>query len=270
MNYGSDRQHQKGGEVLNIMTIVLDGMPFIAHHLPVFESLKVPWHWVIAEGVANNVNCTKWCQAIGLRLSNDGTSQYLEAISRHPRITYLRKPLWPGGKVEMCNACLAQFDKGGALMQIDSDELWTPDQLTAIHSMIGAGYVDHAQFYCRYFLGPNIVTTGTNCYGNNPGEWARAWYFEPGMTFLKHEPPVLSAAPKKVAARDRTILHGLVFSHYAYYLESQLAFKEKFYGYANAVAQWKRLQANTVWPVRRLKDFLPWVDENAGADLLFK
>ena len=30
------------------------------------------------------------------------------------------------------------------------------------------------------------------------------------------------------------------------------------------------LQANTKWPVKDLKSFLPWVGPNASADLLFK
>ena len=40
-------------------TIVLDGMPFITHHLPVFNRLSFDWEWRIVEGVELPDNCTR-------------------------------------------------------------------------------------------------------------------------------------------------------------------------------------------------------------------
>ncbi len=60
---------------------------------------------------------------------------------------------------------------------------------------------------------------------------------------------------------------GLVFQHFAYATERQLAFKEKYYGYRGITDQWKALQAYRDFPVR-LRQFLnwPWVDPEAMVD----
>ena len=58
--------------------------------------------------------------------------------------------------------------------------------------------------------------------------------------------------------------NGLVFQHFAYVVEPQLAFKEKYYGYKGITAEWKRLAGQKDFPVR-LKDYFnwPWVDAGA-------
>ncbi len=53
---------------------------------------------------------------------------------------------------------------------------------------------------------------------------------------------------------------GLVFQYYAYVLPSQLLFKEQYYGYTNALAQWQRLQAAQTLPLF-LRDYLSWVKD---------
>ncbi len=62
---------------------------------------------------------------------------------------------------------------------------------------------------------------------------------------------------------------GLIFDHYAYVYESQVRFKQRYYGYADAVDHWRKLQAHTDFPCK-LKDFLPWVTDNAIVDTLIK
>ena len=70
--------------MLYFLTIVLDGMPWIGHHLAQFEQLSKPWHWVIAEGRADGILDTAWCKRLAGRLSNDGTTEYLDDLSYHP------------------------------------------------------------------------------------------------------------------------------------------------------------------------------------------
>lgn len=254
---------------LEIFSIVLDGFPFITWHLPVFNRLTIPWHWTIAEGAAMNHHDTSWCKPQAARLSSDGTTEYLNEIKRHPNVTVIQKTSWDG-KREMCNACLSRITVPSILLQLDADELWEPGQLEALLLFFKAyPEINQARFFCRYFVGQNIITTSENAYGNNPGEWLRAWRYYPGQKFSRHEPPVLNGLPEKSATREQTRECGLVFNHYAYAFEKQLTFKEKFYGYTDAVKHWRRLQTNTVWPVK-LKDFLPWVDDRATADLLHK
>lgn len=256
---------------LHILTIVLDGMPFLPMQLNTFNRLRIPWTWHIVEGPAENVNCTSWCKPQMPRFSTDGSHEFIVSLDRHPRCRPLWKRFWDGGKVEMCNAGLVNIEAPSVLMQIDADELWTSDQIEQIVRLLSPpGQIDAAIFPCRYFLSPNIITKGENCYGNNPGEWARAWRFYPGMQFLRHEPPVLNVRSYTVQSREGCEAMGLRFDHWAYYFEKQVAYKEAFYGYKGAVDQWKRLQAHPgPWPVK-LKDFLPWTDDRAQADLLHK
>lgn len=256
---------------LNIITIVLDGFPFLPMQLAQFNRLQTDWHWYVVEGVAAPVNDTAWCKEMPPRLSRDGSTEWLTAVAKqHPRVTVLRQQLWPG-KTAMFNAALELIKKPGYLMEIDVDELWSAEQLARLLAVFkgpfGLSY-DAAQFFCRYYVGPNIVTTTENAYGNNPGEWNRFWKFTPGMMFLSHEPPVLSSAPR-IMPREKTLDMGLIFEHYAYAYEHQVEFKRLYYGYENATACWRRLQENKLWPVK-LANFLPWCDQRATADLLFK
>jgi hypothetical protein len=255
--------------VFYLLTIVLDGMPWISSHLQQFEKLSVPWHWFIAEGRADGILDTGWCKRLPGRLSNDGTTEYLNDLTYHPRVTRLSQGLWPG-KTAMFNAMVELCDKPGILMEIDSDELWETRQLTQMHSMFTAMRDrDCAYFPCDYRVGPNLRTITPGAYGNNPGEWLRAWRYTPGMRMQSHEPPMLGAGPVKPFTLEETRAMGLTFLHPAYATEKQVAFKEIYYGYAGAVEQWRRLQANTVWPAK-LKDFLPWSDDRAMVDEVIK
>ena len=256
---------------LHILTIVLDGIPFLPMQLARLNNLKCDWHWHIVEGQAANVNCTAWCKPQRPRVSEDGSHEFLLTLRGHPRVSHSFSTFWNGGKLDMCNHAIEHIHEPCVLIQVDVDELWTTGQLDRIGRLLSPpGDIDSARFFCRYFVGPNIVTLGENCYGNKQGEWDRAWRFQPGMKFMTHEPPSLSTSSKHLQDREANRDIGLVFDHLSYVLESQVAYKEKFYGYSGAVDQWKRLQSNTVWPVRRLKDFLPWVDDQAQANLLHK
>ena len=241
-------------------------MPYITRHLPVFEQLKCDWHWVVVEGAAANTNCTAWCRAQGPGLSRDGTSEYLNSIIKHPRVKVIRRQLWDG-KLSMCNQAIKELKESCVLLQVDSDEIWAAPQIDEIVSLFKTlPYIYRMYFWCNYFLGPDIVATSTNGFGNRIGEWLRAFRFEPGMKFEKHEPPVLAGNSRGYSmGRDDTKKFGLVFNHFAYALECSVAYKERFYGYRNAVTNWRRLQANTRWPVN-LKNFLPWVGEGSTAD----
>lgn len=217
-----------------------------------------------------NGGSTKWCARQQPRLSRDGTNEYLKSISVHPRVRIIEKEEWPS-KDAMCNAAVNEIREPCILHQIDSDEVWSAEQLEKIYRlMMTLPKYNVMHYYCRMFLGQNIVTTGTNSYGNNQGEWIRTWRYKPGMAFGSHEPPRLMGCEVPVITRDETKAHGLVFDHYSYVFENQVAYKGQFYKYPSILSYWRRLQNNKNWPVQRLKSILPWVDERAGADLLFK
>jgi hypothetical protein len=256
--------------MLHIFTIVLDGQPFIGWQIPVLNQLTCKWHWTIAEGAAANINCTSWCKSQPSRLSRDGTTEILHILRDHPRVTILQKQRWEG-KLEMVNACLATFKMPGVLLQLDVDEFWTAAQLDRVVHILGYEHEGarglSANFFCRYFLGPNIVIKHDSDAKNN--SWMRAWNFTPGQRFLKHEPPVLQGARPPTISREAWARSGVIFDHLAYVLPSQVEYKEKFYGYKQALAQWRQLQRNQSWPVNA-RTFLPWCHPDSTADLLHK
>ena len=279
---------------VHFFTIVLNGEPFIRHHIEAFSTLPFRWHWHIVEGVAELVHDTAWSLPSGGRipeefhrngLSNDGTSAYLDELAaRFPdQVTLYRKPdgtFW-NGKLEMVNAPLANIREECLLWQVDSDELWETTQIATMHTMFAAQPGKTAAFFCcHFYVGQDLVTTTVNTYGNNTSyEWLRCWRYEPGDQWKAHEPPALMRPERdtpdhfidvghlKPFLHSETIAAGLVFRHYAYALESQVAFKEKYYGYNGALNNWKTLQNQSDMPVM-LRDFFPWVHDETQVNRL--
>lgn len=291
------------GLPIHFFTIVLNGEPFIRHHLEIFQQLPCDWHWHIVEGVASLVKDTAWSVANGGQIkssfhdqgrSNDGTSAYLDELAAaHPdRIHIYRKPLgefWDG-KLEMVNAPLPNIRETCLLWQVDVDEYWTLDQILEARKLFQEHPDRKAAFYwCHFYVGQDLVISSRDTYGNNSSyEWLRTWRFEPGDRWLSHEPPHLISAwrhrfyrfkcvlgfKRKPSFRKKRIPHfdhattearGLVFQHLAYVHDSQLSFKETYYGYKDALAKWKSLQDRTDFPVA-LKDVFEWVKDEAQVE----
>lgn len=256
---------------LVVFTIVKNGLPSIFWHLPMLQMLppEIKWRWIIVEGQASNTNCTSWCANLETVEGDDGTTAYLEMISSHPNVKIISKPLWSGGKLEMCNAAVSEISEPCILLQVDSDEFYTPETIVKIIQLFtDYPQAQRAYFYCRFFVGLGIITTGKDCYGNKSNEWLRAFRFIPGQKWQSHEPPILNHNRGDSISREITFENGITFDHWAYVFESNVAWKCAFYGYEGGLEKWKSLQKNTQWPVTSLKSFLPWVDAGAGADKL--
>jgi ADP-heptose:LPS heptosyltransferase len=274
---------------IHFFTIVLNGEPFIRKHIEVFEKLPLPWHWHVIEGVAALKNDTAWSLANGGKiddslhgngLSNDGTTEYLDDLaSKYPdRVTIYRKAggtFWDG-KLEMVQAPLANIKEECLLWQVDADEIWTAQQIVTARDM----FLHHpektaALYLCQFFVGPRLVTTTVNTYGNHLGnEWIRTWRFRSGDRWLAHEPPrivrqmdgvLVDVAAINPFVHTETVEKGLVFHHYAYATEEQIRFKEVYYGYGGAVEQWRALQKVETFPVM-LKDYFAWVRDETRVD----
>jgi hypothetical protein len=235
----------------HFITLALDAMPYLARHLPIFEESELDFTWHIVHGAAANAGSTRWCQWQQPRFSWDGSSEYINQLTAHPRVLLYQQQWWPGGKDEMVNAPLENIKDECALMQIDADEIWTPGALREVDALFSTGKCDLAYFNCRYFVGPDLITTGQETYGHESAQGRRAWKFKPGMSWGSHEPPVLNG---NQGAACQT---NITFDHLAYTLESQVLYKECFYGYKDALKHWKRLQENTSWPAP-LSEFFPW------------
>jgi ADP-heptose:LPS heptosyltransferase/glycosyltransferase involved in cell wall biosynthesis len=277
---------------IHFFTIVLNGEPFIRRHFEVFMQLPLMWHWHVVEGVADLVKDTAWSLSNGGRiadclhsegLSSDGTTEYLDAMKNGfpEKITIYRKGggrFWDG-KLDMVNTPLSNVNEECLLWQIDVDEFWTVEQIVAGHSLFARHPEKTAAFYrCRFFVGPALVVTSRNTYGNHTDyEWLRTWRYKPGDRWLSHEPPRLCRKDRNGRWIDlsgiepirhcETDAKQLVFDHYAYVTENQLRFKEIYYGYEGALDRWKALQKVDRFPVL-LKEFFPWVKDNALVDRL--
>lgn len=254
---------------LHIVTIALDAEPWIERHYDELAKLNVPWTWAIAEGVSANVRDTAWMKAQLPRFSRDGTTEYIDRLAKaDSRVLVERRKLWLG-KTAQINACLEKAKAPCIVLQMDADELWRADQLELIAELFTARLtIAYMQFRCRYFLGKRIIASRHGSYGNRGTEWLRAWRMvNDSQRFVTHEPPNFAGNHGQMLSRDETEKLGLVFDHHAYATESQVAYKQEVYRYPNAVDGWRRLQANAVWPTK-LKQFLPWVDDGAEADVV--
>lgn len=281
---------------VNFFTLVRNGMPFIRHHLKIFKNLSSysPWHWHIVEGVAALSHDTAWSiqsggkvpdEALKNTLSTDGTTEYLDEVKRdYPDlITIYRKPmgqLWDG-KLEMVQAPLANIHNECLLWQIDVDEFWTAEQIESVAKEFQRNPLKTAAWYwCNFYVGPKAVVYTRNCYSQNPKqEWLRTWKFKLGDRWDAHEPPTLSRilpdGTKTDVGKINPMLHhetellGAVFEHHAYVRESQVAFKEKYYGYVGAVKSWRHLQQDIgILGDVPLGQYFPWVDERTRARFL--
>jgi glycosyltransferase involved in cell wall biosynthesis len=247
---------------LMVFTIVLDGMPWIKTHLERLRATDLDWKWTIVEGVARPTKDTAWVRGIAPRLSIDGTTQYLDSI-QDKRVKVIRASRWEN-KTSMCNAAIAD-NRPGILLQMDADEVWTPAQFQGIHDFFVANpHYDFAKFYCNYYLGPDIVATSEDGYGNRATEWCRAWRFTMGRKFVKHEPPIMTNQGLG-ADRKETREYGLVFDHFSWVLPDQVKAKCLYYGGQYSYDAWKRLQS-AEFPVSDLSQYLPWVGPGASAD----
>lgn len=284
------RKPQADDLPIHFFTIVLNGEPFIRYHETMLAKLPFRWHWHVVEGVAALRHDTAWSVAHGGKVTDDihrdgrsidGTSEYLDDLARrYPgQVTIYRKP--PGkfwdGKTEMVNAPLPHIDEACLLWQMDADELWTVDQVAEMRRRFLAEPERGAAFYwCWYFVGPDQVISTRNNYAQNPAvEWLRTWRFRPGDHWAAHEPPTLvrpreaSGEPVDIAKlqpfmQDETESFGCVFQHFAYVTAAQLAFKESYYGYAGATAQWRKLLARE--DPGLLADYFGWVTDRTMFD----
>ncbi|MEM9922278.1 MAG: glycosyltransferase [Cyanobacteria bacterium P01_D01_bin.50] len=285
-----NRKPEPSNLPIHFFTIVLNGQPFIRHHINVFKQLPFKWHWHIVEGVADLKHDTSWSVPLGgsitdeihyLGRSIDGTSEYIDEVAQlYPdNITIYRKPesvFWEG-KREMVNEPLFNIQEECLLWQIDADELWTIQQLCSARQMFVENPDKTAAFYwCWYFVGEDLVISTRNCYAQNPQqEWLRTWRFKPGAVWVAHEPPILQeqfpngewidVASINPFTHSETEKQGLVFQHFAYVTKEQLQFKEEYYGYKNAQLQWMDLQKQTKFPVF-LREYFAWVGDKTQVD----
>lgn len=209
--------------------------------------------WVVVEGAAHPRGSTAWCRPHpGPWQSDDGTRRALLRLqAQHPeRVTVILGPPagWPG-KDEMVRAAVDALRREplpAYLWQVDADEHWTPDNLTAAEQALEAAGATCGEFLCDYYLGPQLRAVGE--WGEGTAlPYRRLWRWA-GEQFARHEPPEL------VGGNGRTVRLPQRFAHFAYYFERDVAFKARYYGGHDRVLEhWRRLQADAAagrggWP----------------------
>jgi hypothetical protein len=266
--------------MIYFITICLNGMPFLPIQLATFNRLRIRWKWIVIEGTAKPLGCTSWCAEMPPGMSSDGSHEWLTEVARnHPNVVHRYSIEWKG-KLPMFQEAASIIheldnavdqDKTRVVMEIDADELWQPEQLDRIYRLFDTGrHIERMQFLCRYFVGPNIVVVSKNTYGNHEAyEWRRAWRYAKDFQFTRHEAPETTVDNRGYTLRAFNHYPDgrLTFDHQAYFYESQVAHKERYYKYPGAVEEWRRLQANTTWPVKA-RDFLSWIKDETVLDVL--
>jgi len=244
-------------------TIVLNGELFIERLYRIIE--KNFDHWYVVEGVAKNINCTKWCKEVSSDyhknfLSIDYTTRFLDSISRKNNVTVIRKKNKPwNGKLEMCNSFMPQISNT-LLMQIDVDEYWDDHTLSKIFEYCSQNnFFNAMQFRCNYYLGKNLIVDAKNCYGDMIWDWWRLWLIRNPTLFKSHEPPSLLHQPVQIS-KEFTDKQGWRFDHFAYIHPSQVKFKEHFYGYKNALNSWNTLNSLNDYTNISAHNYLPWIN----------
>lgn len=270
------------------VTICLDGMPFLPLIWTELRKLpkEIQWNWHVIEGTATPKHCTRWVSAVTPRLSRDGTTEFMEGIVELDRRVKHTAQLQWNGKIEMvnypldpnmipmrtayeCDKCKS-YNEPFLLWQMDSDELWTWEQIVDVWWMFKDEPEKNAAFFwCRYFVGIDKVITTRNCFGNNSAfEWLRVWKVKPGMLFKTHEPPVIEGLKLNPFSHTETEARGLVFEHFSWCTRAQVEFKSAYYSGANnpnarhykgLVERWEKFQQEKTWP-RPLKELFPFAE----------
>jgi len=235
-------------------TIILNGLQHLEHGKFIETMINAMDYWVIVEGLALPNGSTAWCK----RLDNerkyvsdtggsvDGTSELLMDIwAEYPNVEYIAPDAPWHSKDDMVNAAIDRLNKLVSgypcmLWQVDCDEQWTLKSMEdAEDGLIQAGGTCGC-FHADYFVGHNLVARGTWGEGNDPADamrnaYRRLWLWN-GKKFATHEPPMLEGG------NGKEVLLPQRFSHYAYYFEEDVAFKERFYGYNGLRKKWLSLQ----------------------------
>ena len=246
-------------------TIILNGIKHLTHNEYYNYIADIFDMWVVVEGVSLPGGSTSWCRELDEEfhknyISTDGTTEFLNDNTRSNVVVVRPKGRAWYSKDEQVNAAIAEIKKHYNecyLWQIDIDEQWTIQQIEAAESALTSSGGKTGCFLCNYFVGPNQQVFGDWGEGKNT-PYRRLWRWC-GELFKSHEPPQLDGK------NGPGLLLPQRFNHYAYYFESDVIFKEKYYGgYDGLTNRWKQVQQNrgTIHISKLLGPNLWWSNTN--------
>ena len=234
--------------------IVLNGEPFVAY------SLRAMYEFadeiIVIEGAVEDAMVV----ANPDGSSKDGT---VETIRNFPdpedKIT-LVQGRWKD-KLEQSNAYLARAT-GDYVWQVDSDELYLPEDLAAVRGMLEDDpQITVVTFYCRPFwhsldtqlVGPPWETV-----------YHRVFKRVPGARFTNHRPPTVAGedgidlAEKKLVRANEMRRRGIFMFHYSFVDPAQVKRKIEYY---------RRLGMSCAGPADWYERvYMGWLDDPAAVE----
>jgi hypothetical protein len=255
-------------------TIVLNGINHFKHNNFYQKMIENFDTWIIVEGVAENGGSTSWCRGVEQTFHNkflsiDGTTEFLDT-NKHQNVIVLRANNRPwASKDEQVNSAIAAIKERYTecfLWQVDVDEQWTDESLKLAETLLLERGGKTGCFLSNYFVGPKQQVFGE--WGENITEpYRRLWHWQ-GELFKTHEPPQLAGR------NGPGFLLPVRFNHYSYFFETDVIFKERYYGgYEGIYERWKQIQKNNnTIHVRELlgpnirwsytNSYIKYIDEN--------
>jgi hypothetical protein len=213
-------------------TIIHNGLHHLIHNEQNAKILDACDYWVVVEGASQSNGSTRWCKEFPEYLhknggSIDGTQEFLSDLaSKEPRLVYVQSNGFWESKDQQVNRAIEEVRKLTSscwLWQIDADEQWdeqamcdAEDELAAIMAVAGTFRAD-----CR--IGKRLRAIGEWGEARTFG-YIRLWKWN-GEGFICHEPPILDGQ----MGIDPVMLTP-AFTHYNYYFEQDVQFKDAWYG----------------------------------------
>lgn len=228
-------------------TIIHNGLHHLKHLDQAQRILRDCDLWVVVEGAARSNGSTRWCKEFPPELhhngrSVDGTHEYLTELQKTvSNLVYVPSDGFWDSKDAQVNRATEEVRKRTAscwLWQIDADEHWTAESMTAAENELDASGEIAGAFAADCRVGKNLRAIGDwgecRTYG-----YIRLWKWC-GQDFICHEPPLLQGAGKEA------ILLTPRFTHYNYYFERDVEFKDKWYGgHEGILERWQLLNSLT-------------------------
>lgn len=220
---------KNGRPRFSFVMIVLNGMPFIEYSL---RSIYDFAHdIIIVEGAVKD--CLAAARPDGS--SRDGTVEFLRSFPDPQKKIRLIQGLWPE-KCQMQNKAL-EFVTGDYVWLIDSDEVYKPQDLQTLRDLLDKDpTITQVNFIPdNFWKGLDYIFVSPRFFQTDH-HTRRLFKYVPGAVFTTHRPPTLVWPGSNQTTEQMHLLDGfqtrkmgLIFYHYSYVLEEQVAQKNAYY-----------------------------------------
>jgi hypothetical protein len=228
-------------------SIVLNGLHHLQHNNYYQTMLDNFDYWIIVEGQALPNGSTSWCKQLNETYqingrSVDGTHEFLSELAfKNSKLIYIPSNGPWNSKDQMVNVAIKaikNITNECFLWEVDIDEQWTKTQLEQAELELTINKTKTGHFLCDYYVGKEWLSLGG--WGEGQLEpYRRLWNWK-GESFIKHEPPTLDTPDQSISLLTPR------FTHYAYYFEKDVAFKNDYYsGHENVLEGYHALEKST-------------------------